>query len=74
MMASSQGLIDSIILKEASNLGLTEVTGVEKSLQALINAKPNQDSEIDVVSYLNENFSTVESLDNVDAIVKQLDS
>ncbi len=74
MMASNQGLIDPIILKEASNLGLTEVTGVEKSLQALINAKPNQDSEIDVVSYLNENFSTVESLDNVDAIVKQLDS
>lgn len=31
------------------------------------------DSDLDVINYLNENFSTVESLDNVDAIILQLD-
>jgi len=47
---------------------------VDKSLQNLLNAKPSQESDLDVINYLNENFSTVESLDNVDAIILQLDS
>jgi len=69
---SNQEQIDTILVKEKLNLGIEDCA--DKSLQALLNAKPSQDSEIDVISYLNENFSTVESLDNVDSILKSLDS
>ena len=72
-MASSE-LIDTILVKEAPKLGLDIPAGVDQSLQTLLNAKPNQDSEIDVINYLNENFNTVESLDNVDSIIHSLDS
>jgi hypothetical protein len=66
-------LIDTILAREAPKLNI-DVVQVDKSLQALLNAKPGQESDVDVINYLNENFSTVESLDNVDAIILQLDS
>ena len=69
----STELIDTILAQEAPKLNI-DVVQVDKSLQALLNAKPSQESDMDVTNYLNENFSTVESLENVDAIILQLDS
>lgn len=60
--------------KEGPNLGLDTASNVDQSLQMLLRARPGQDSELDVIAYLNEHFNTVESLDNVDSVIRSLDS
>jgi len=47
----------------------------ESGLDALLNGGfgGSGSGDIDVVEYLNTHFDTVESLDNVDSVIQQLD-
>ena len=70
--------IDGVLAKELPNIALPQVKNDDSkgSLSRLLNHSVTSSSagDLEIIEYLNSNFSTIESLENVDTVIGELNS
>ena len=71
-------MIDGVLVREQNNLQVPEirVDDNNKSLTRLLNQAVTSGSagDLEIIDYLNANFGTLESLENVDSVISELSS
>jgi len=70
--------LDAVLAKELHNITLPEVKNDDSkgSLSRLLNQSVTSGSagDLEIIEYLNTNFSTIESLENVDSVIGELNT
>ena len=71
-------MIDGVLAREQNNIDLPSVQNDDSkaSLARLLDQAVTSGSagDLEIIDYLNSNFGTIESLDNVDGVIGELGS
>ena len=77
-MVDREEVIDGILRKEAENLIAPNIRSKDPKAQISFLLNPTNSSgaaaDLDIIDYLNANFSTMESLDGVDTVIEELNN
>lgn len=77
-MVDREEVIDGILRKENANLIAPNVKSSDPKAQIGFLLNPTNSSgaaaDLDIIEYLNANFSTMESLEGVDTVVEELNN
>lgn len=77
-MVDREEVIDGILRKESDNLIAPNIKSKDPKAQISFLLNPTNSSgsaaDLDIIEYLNANFSTMESLDGVDTVIEELNN